>query len=224
MTTSANSTFNPSVDMVLRQALQLAGVLALGQEPSATTLSHARDMLNVTLKSMSIFVVPLVQLERATGTLTVGSVSFTTPADTLDIDFPMMISSPGSTSEFEVISATYAEYQMLSNKTSTGTPNLCYVERLADVKLYFWPVPNQAYTLKYRRQRLIRDADSGTTMDLAPVWFDAVVYSMAHKMALANSIPLDTVMYLEKLAERYVLGARQDEHEGGGINFTLGDD
>jgi hypothetical protein len=89
------------------------------------------------------------------------------------------------------------------------------------VSLIFWPVPDQAYTLSYRRQRLIRDMESGTTLDLTQRWFDAIMYTMAHKMAWVGSLTLGDKKELKRLADEAIHAAQGNENQGGDANFTL---
>lgn len=220
MTVSANSNFDPTVDQIIRTGLQHAGLLGLGRNPPADQLAHARDILDATLKSLRG--VKLTQLERATLPLVAGTAAYDLPADTVGCDFPMSVVTAGSTSETQVNRMVWAQYQEINNKADTGTPIRCYEERLATVTLRFWPVPTQAYTLNYRRERLIRNAEAGTTLDLMPNWIKGLEYAMAHDMALGGSLPLDRVKYLGELADKLLDRAQAEEQEGGDWQFILG--
>jgi hypothetical protein len=115
----------------------------------------------------------------------------------------------------------YDEWQKLSNKTFQATPTSCYVEKAALVTLVFWPVPDQAFTLNYRRQRLFRDTDSGTTMDSTQRWIDAWVYVTAYKMAQSGSLPQSTLENLKQDRNDAVKLAQGREHETADLVFTL---
>ena len=220
-----SATFAPSVDMIIRQSLQLAGLLPLGREPSGIELRHARDMFDVTLKSLSTRGAALDQLERVEMTLsspaTGSRSSLAMDADTIEVNFPMMLKLSGQDSETPVSPMVFREYQALSNKLSTGTPTSCYVEKLSTVTLYFWPVPIQTYTVSFQRQRLIADSASGSAPDLRGRWYEALTYSMSHKMILAASLGVEQARNMKGLADEAIMYALGREQEQGDLTFEL---
>lgn len=223
MALSTSYSFNPTADQLIRQALQLAGLLPLGRSPSAAELAHSRDFLNTVLKSLSAQGACLTQMERKTLPLVAGTATYVLDADTIEVDVPMSIVASGSTSEQWIEAISWADYQKLSNKDAQGTPTNVYVEKLASVTAVFWPVPNQAFTCNYRRQRLIRDMESGTTLDLTQRWFEAIVYSMAALLGRANSLKLDVIKDLQAHADRQIALAKGREHEGVDLVLCLPD-
>lgn len=221
MTISTNYTFSPTCDTILRMALQKAGLLGLGRTPSAGELSHARDHLNLSLKSMSGHGATLVQMERKTLPLVAGTATYALDSDTIEVDMPLAIASSGTTSQTWVMPMVWDTYQKLSNKDQQGTPTMCYVEKLATVSLILWPVPDQAFTLSYRRQRLIRDMESGTTLDLTQRWFKAVTLDMAAEMSWISSITLGDKKELRRLADAAIDLAQSRETQIGDISWEL---
>ena len=223
MTISSNYSFSPTVDQIIRMALQLAGLLPLGRNPSVAESQHARDHLNASAKSMASRGAQFTQLERKTKALVAGTAEYALDADTIEIEFPMSItaSTTGNTSATWIEPMVYDEWQKLSNKTFQATPTSCYVEKAALVTLVFWPVPDQAFTLNYRRQRLFRDTDAGTTMDSTQRWIDAWTYTAAHKMAMVGSLPQSTIDNLRTLKDEAVKLAQGREHETSDLRFEL---
>jgi hypothetical protein len=218
---SSNYTFSPTCDTILRMALQKAGLLGLGRTPSAGELSHARDHLNLSLKSMSGHGATLMQMERSTLSLVAGTATYALDADTIEVDMPLSIASSGTTSQTWVMPMVFDTYQKLSNKDQQGTPTMCYVEKLAAVSLILWPVPDQVYTLSYRRQRLIRDMESGTTLDLTQRWFKAVTLDMAAEMSWISSITLGDKKELRRLADAAIDLAQSRETQIGDVTWEL---
>jgi hypothetical protein len=218
---STNFSFSPTCDTILRMALQKAGLLGLGRTPSAGELSHARDHLNLSLKSLSAQGASLMQMERKTLPLVAGTGSYALAADTIEVDDTMSVVVTGATGETWVTPIVYQEYQQISNKDQQGTPTQVYVEKLALVSLVFWPVPDQAYTLSYRRQRLIRDMESGTTLDLTQRWYKAVVLDMAAEMSWISSINLGDKQELRRLADQALHLAQGREQEQGDTTYEL---
>lgn len=219
------ATFAPSVDMIIRQGMQLAGLVPLGREPSAIELRHARDMFDVTLKSLSTRGALLDQLERVELTLAPPAdgqrSSLTMAADTIEVNFPMTVRLTDSDSETYIQPLVFREYQTLSNKLTQGTPTSCYVEKLSTVTLYFWPVPVQTYTVSFQRQRLVSDSIPGSAPDVRGRWYEALTYSIAHKMSLAASLPLGQSQNLKGLADEAIAYALGREAEQGDLIFEL---
>jgi hypothetical protein len=221
MTVSSNFSFSPTCDTILRMALQKAGLLGLGRSPSAAELAHARDHLNLSLKSLSAFGASLVQMERVSLPLVAGTSTYALAADTIEVDSPMSIAAAGQTGETWIMPMTWDTYQKLSNKDQQGTPTMVYTEKLATVSIVLWPVPDQVYTLNYRRQRLIRDMESGTTLDLTQRWYKAVVLDMAAEMSWISSITLGDKKELRRLADDAIQLAQGREQERGDITWEL---
>jgi hypothetical protein len=220
---SASSTWNPSVDVILRMALQHAGLLALGREPTAQMLAHARDIMDTFFKSMASDGPALIELEMTSLALVAGTDDYVLAADTVDALFPMMQSSATQTSQTNISRMVYDQYQEITDKAQTGTPLRCYVEKLATVTLRFWPVPEQAYTVTFQRRRLMRNAEAGTTVDRQPNWLRGVAYQMAADLALGASMDIGRVKYLQGMADDLLMRARHNDVEGGGLQFFLGD-
>ncbi len=221
MTVSDSYTFSPSVDLILRMALQRAGLLPLGRNPSATELAHARDHMNTTAKSLSSRGAQLMHRERETLSLVAGTSTYVLAPDTIEAEFPMTIVVTGATGETWIQQLVWDTYQKLSNKEQQGTPTGCYVEKHATVSLVFWPVPDKAFTLSYRRQRLIRDMESGSTIDQTQRWFEYWVWEMAAQMAWVSSLKLDEKRELRRLADDAREKAEGRENEGGDLEWCL---
>jgi hypothetical protein len=225
MTVSANYSWTGVVDDICRRGMQLAGLLPLGRTVDADTQAHLRELLQDTLKSLRALGVGLDQWENTTVAIaagTSGTVTTTSlPDDTVTLDFPIMIIGASETSQTAVQRYVWEQYQQITDKTTIGRPIAAYLETGATLGIKWWPVPDQAYTASYRRERLARDADSGTTVDLRPVWTDALVYTMAHKCALAGSLGAERCRMISELAEAAVARCRGYEHEGGDVQFVL---
>lgn len=218
-TAPTTATFSPNCDELMRAALQLAGLLPLGRNPNSAELSHARFFLDTFLKGARS--AALTQLERTTLDVVAGQATYTLPADTIEVNEPLMLQVVGQTSQTWIRKSVFAEYQTLSNKATQGTPVLCYAEKQALVTLVFWPIPDQAYTFSYQRQRLVRDSGAGSTLDLTQRWYQAIIYQMAADMALAGSLDIGRVKYLQTLADRYIADAQGREEEAVDLELCL---
>lgn len=217
MTTSSTSSFELTRDALIRRGYQAAGLLEASQLTDANDVAMAADFLQMELVSLISDSTAPTWVTRTTQALVASTAAYTL-ADCLDVVIDANNAAgmivPSSGSETVVQAITRAEYQAISNKDSTGTPSLVYIERLATVTVTFWPVPAATSTFRYSALRWPRDMDTGArTLDLSKRWQKAIVYSLAHQLALAKSAPLDRVQYLEGLAERYKMRARESDVE-----------
>ena len=121
---------------------------------------------------------------------------------------------PSSGAETPVRAITRADYIAISSKDIQSTPTLVFVERLAVVKLVFWPVPVATCSFRFQKIRYPRDMDTGArTLDLSKRWQKAIVYTLAAQLALAKSAPLERVQFLESRAEQLKEKARASESD-----------
>lgn len=218
MTTSANSDFSLTVERVIKQALQKAGLLPLGQNPRSDQMADARDFMNTRLSSLQAKGVVLGTTERTTLALTAGTSTYDLPVDTVDVTNDMaMVAASGSNTQTPVYHISYDNYSRISDKTVTGTPTMMYVEKTGlTVRLLLWTVPTLNSTLYYRRIRLFKNTDSGGVNP--DVWIrqqELLVLYMAHDLAMAGNMPqnkIDHLHALSTLAEKTLLG---DANEKG---------
>jgi len=217
-----STTFTLTADQMAKQALQLCGLVPLGRSPKAEQLSDARDLLSVILKSLQARGVTLTQAEPDTQTLSSGTASYTLDADTIDVEFPTTVTKSGETSEYWVEKMVYADYRVISDKTTLGTPTRAYVEKLSVCRAVFWPVPNGTYTWNFRAIKLLPDMSSGsTTTGLTQRWLGALVWRLAYWLAHANNLPAPKRLELKSMAdeeERRVMG---QENERGDLCLEL---
>lgn len=222
MTVSANSDFNPTVAQIVKQGLQLAGLLPFGQEPRTDQQTDVRAILGARISELQAKGMVLGTAERTTTALTSGTASYALATDTIDITGDAMVLQSGRTTETPVLQFPWANYQELSDKTVTGIPTQMYVEKQATARVLLWPVPNASMTLSYRRIRLFRNVDSGGVT--ADVWARQVrllTLYVAHDLALAGNLPINKIQYLGGMvaqAERTLLG---DSEERGDLQFYL---
>ncbi len=223
MTISTNYTFTPDIDEILRMGLQLAGLVSLGSTPSAQQLSHARFFFNALLKDLKNSVYMLAQHEPTTLTMVTGTQAYVLPADTIEMDFPIMLTAPSETTQWEVGPWAYEQFQEVVDKQTTGLPIKCYVEKLATVTLRFWPIPDKAYVANYRRRRLVRNADSGTTLDATAGWVRGISYQLAADMGRCGSMDQATISDRQGMADKLLERAEDRETESVDLQWTLPD-
>jgi hypothetical protein len=171
-------------DMVT-SALQKAGVVGIGENAKARDADVASSELNIMLKGWQ-------NKGYNLWTMTGGSLTLTTAASyTLSPIRPVAIlsarykESPTS-NEIQMFSMTREEYDILPNKTTTGTPTQFYYDRQREAALlYVWPVLAAAttQTVLFTYSRETEDISSlNDTVDLPGEWWEAAVYNLAARL------------------------------------------
>lgn len=223
MTTSGTATFELQVDQLIRRALQLAGLLEASQRPAdfEADLEMARDFLSLELTALQAENLLTRNVERKTLTLSAGVASYQLDADCIDVFVGpdnvvgTILSSAGS-AETLVRAIRRHEYVEIANKTSSGTPVLCFVEKLARVSVVFWPIPGSTVTFNYQKVRAVMDVTPGSATP--DVWVrrqNALLWSLAFTMAVAKSQPLAKCAFLKGERDRVKEMAKQDDVESG---------
>ncbi len=226
MTISANTTLDYQSDTLLTMALQLAGQLEAGETANIYDLEMARRFMNLEMFTLQAEGVVLRSVSRTTQALAASDADYTLSASVIDIEpnvngFAGTVNVSGGT-DTPISLISRSAYQAISDKTSEGTPTCVYVEKLAVITLYFWPVPDASYTFKYAKVGLLADVDSGAvTLDLHRRWLQAITYAVAAQVALAKSMGLDLVSFLRSEAERLKAICRADDHQRGPTRFRL---
>jgi hypothetical protein len=117
------------------------------------------------------------------------------------------------------------DYTNLPNKNFTANqPFQFWFDRtIPQPTVYLWPTPSDPFvqmTVWYQRQ--IMDVGSLTDeLEVPQRWYEAVVMMLAHRMALElPQVAMDRVGYLEKMAEKYLFEAEQEERDKSPIYFA----
>jgi hypothetical protein len=110
------------------------------------------------------------------------------------------------------------DYTNLPNKNFTANqPFQFWFDRtIPQPTVYLWPTPSDPFvqmTVWYQRQ--IMDVGALTDeLEVPQRWYEAVVMMLAHRMALElPQVAMDRVGYLEKMAEKYLFEAEQEERD-----------
>jgi hypothetical protein len=117
------------------------------------------------------------------------------------------------------------DYTNLPNKNFTANqPYQFWFDRNIPVpNIYLWPVPSDAFvqmTVWYSRQ--IMDVGALTDeLEIPQRWYEAIIMNLAHRMSLElPQVPMDRVVYLEKMAAQYLNEAEQEERDKSPIYFA----
>ena len=117
------------------------------------------------------------------------------------------------------------DYTNLPNKNFTANqPFQFWFDRtIPNPTIYLWPTPSNAFvqmTVWYSTQ--IMDVGALTNeLQIPQRWYEAVVFMLAHRMSLElPAVAMDRVGYLEKMAEKYLYEAEQEERDKSPIYFA----
>jgi hypothetical protein len=117
------------------------------------------------------------------------------------------------------------DYTNLPNQNFTANqPYQFWFDRtIPQPTMYLWPVPNDPFiqmTVWYSRQ--IMDVGALTDeLEVPQRWYEAVVFMLAHRMSLEMpNVAPDRIAYLEKMSDRYIYEAEQEERDKSPIYFA----
>lgn len=173
-------------------------------------LGHGRQLLDLILDGLAVegFVARTMAFYDLT--IVAGTSSYTMPSTILDVfEDAMFIPDDNADTlhtqgELVCKQMDMATYQTLTNKGSESTRPQLYVALRdgADVVLRFWPVPSEAGTMRVKTVRLLGgNSDGSLNPDLGRYWYDALVWMLAHYLAVDSSMPPETVAALASTAE-----------------------
>jgi hypothetical protein len=127
--------------------------------------------------------------------------------------------------EVQMSSLNRDDYTNLPNKNFTANQpyQYWYNRQIPNPQIYIWPVPSTAFvqmTCWYSRQ--IDDVGALTDeLEIPQRWYEAVQMMLAHKMSLElPQVAMDRVGYLEKMAEKHLYIAEQEERDRSPIYWA----
>jgi hypothetical protein len=127
--------------------------------------------------------------------------------------------------EVQMSSLNRDDYTNLPNKDFTANQpyQYWYNRQIPNPQIYIWPVPSTAFvqmTCWYSRQ--IEDVGALTDeLEIPQRWYEAVQMMLAHKMSLElPQVAMDRIGYLEKMAEKHLYIAEQEERDRSPIYWA----
>ena len=117
------------------------------------------------------------------------------------------------------------DYTNLPNKNFTANqPFQFWFDRtIPKPTMYLWPTPSDPFiqmTVWYSRQ--IMDVGALTNeLEIPQRWYEAIVSMLAHRMSLElPGVDVNRVVYLEKMADKYLYDAEQEERDKSPIYWA----
>jgi hypothetical protein len=117
------------------------------------------------------------------------------------------------------------DYTNLPNKNFTANqPFQFWFDRnIPQPNIYLWPTPSDPFvqmTVWYSRQ-IMDVGDLSGELEIPQRWYEAIVMNLAHRLSLELPlVPMDRIMYLEKMAAQYLNEAEQEERDKSPIYWA----
>ena len=208
MATSGSVTFRPNVEEVISEAFERCGI-----DPQTRTGHHAksaRRSLNLLFSEFANRGINYWTITQNTLTLANGTANYTLPVGTIDI-LDAVIREDDIDQIVNRI--TIQEYNQIPNKTDTGKPSQYMLDRQYTPVIYFWNVPDKAYTLNYWVMNQIEDITaSNEDTDVPYRWTDTICAGLASKLAIKYQP--EKFQLLNEMYERSFSFAASSDNDG----------
>jgi hypothetical protein len=242
MTTGLTSNYNATRDQIITRALRIVHSLGDGEAPDNDQLNQAIITLAQVTAEFNTDGMPVWNLNNYTITPVQGQASYTISAigGNLVAIAPLKIIQGwmhdlNTFYDTPMIIIPQADYNLLGNKTSQGTPNQLWYkvppaiqgtgESVGTVTVY--PVPD-AYTAANKQlvlvgQKPFSDFDAaGDTLDFPPHFINALTWGLADQLAYENALPFAERSMISKKAQFHRDAALSFSTEEGYIQFRPG--
>jgi len=213
MTSSGTYNFNISNGNLSMAAYERIGVRA--PEFRQEHMLSAYRELNLVLVTFSNMQPNLWAVERTQTTLTPGVATISLPNYSVLVVDASIVLNFGTSSEARryITPISRTEYLSYANQQTPGPPTVFWQDRLITPTITFYPVPdsNGPYTFDYFWLRQLQDANltNGETPDVPYRWLDALVASLAHRLARIYAPTLEAQRKADAL-EAWQIAATQD--------------
>lgn len=231
MTISSSTGRQRSINQVCTMALKRAGLLEMTQTPREEVLRHARDSLETIIDALAAEGIQARATTFENLTLESGTYKYTLPSDVLDVIGDGMYIGPNqdvdkADGELLVKWISADEWHTISPKGAEGSPLRMYVHReLDDVQVWFWPIPDEAGTVRLMVQRELADVDDGAaTLDLQNYWINYLVFELAHHLAEDATLEPSKRSMLAQQAAAQLVKAKGKAYDLGVTQATLDHD
>lgn len=214
MTISTTPSAPISINQLVLLALKRASLVPIEARLSGANmvpkLEHGRQLLDLILdglategfvaRSAVFYDLPIVA----------GESEYSLPDSVLDVYEDAMFVPPENpdtkhtTGELICQQMDLSTWQTLTNKGSISSRPQLYVavRSGASVKVRFWPVPSESGVMRVKTVRLLGGSGTGSgSPDLQRYWYEALVWLLAHNLAVDASMPAERIALLQSTAE-----------------------
>lgn len=217
MTSSATYSWNPTIEDLIVEAAERAGID--GSQLSDFQRGSARRSFNFLMIEWQNEGLKPWLVEKKTFTLTAGDDTPTVDPQMMDI-LDMVLRRSGV--DTPMLPITRKDYLEIPDKTITGRPDRYWVNRQQDAAvLTIWPVPvNSTDIIVYNQLRRAQDimesnatGANAETPDLHYLWLDAAAYGLGARIAEKYNPAREEKMHA-KYGAAYKLASRETRERG----------
>lgn len=235
MTTSLSYDFTTTRDSLISSAFRKIGALGDYETIDAHRLAAGVAAINPMVKALASKGMPIWAITEQylpfTHWGTSSTVSIGPGATINQVVKPLKIKQvirrdnrvPANPVDTEMSIYTYQEYENLPTKNVVGAPLHLFYQPLAYIgEISLWPRPDTYWTthgqLYIRYQRPFQDFDSPTNWPDFPVeWHEALIYSLAARLAPEYGVPLNERAALRAEAKEFIEEALSFGTEEGSL-------
>ena len=208
MATSSIYSYQLTRNDIITSALRKLGVLAEGQTPSTQNYSDGMMALNTVIAQLRAVGMPLWARSEYTFTPTTGTYTIGTGM-TLNTPFPVKLMQAFRTETNAKIPMELTSREDFNTlpTTNTGSPIKINYQPFVNYGIVsFWPTPTSSntstVTLVYQRPYQYFTT-STETMDFPEEWYNAIIYTLAVRLAPEWGVPLPDRQMLMQEAKMY---------------------
>lgn len=217
-----------SVNEVCTLAFRRAGLVERTQTPREADLTHARNTLETITDALAARGVFAKAQQFVDVALTSGTYKYTLDSTVIDVVGDGMYIEPDEDTdkaqgERLIKWISIKEWHRISDKSAEGDPLRMHVHReLDDVQVWFWPIPDDAGTVRLLVQRHLADVDDGAaTLDLENYWIDYLVNATARDLAEDATLEASKLSRLTRRARESFVYAQGKANDLGLTQATL---
>jgi hypothetical protein len=177
--------------IIIRKAMQKAGILTKAQQPAADEANDALDAMNAMLSSWSNDSLMIYTRSWESFPLVGGQIEYTIgPGQTFNTVRPIdivdaYIRTSGISDDDMMIVNDEIYTSQIRLKTAPGRPEwLNFDNNYPDAIIRLWPVPPSAvYSIFLLSEKILPQFNLNDTVDLAPGWERMIIYNLALEIA-----------------------------------------
>lgn len=217
MALSGRFDFNLTVDEIIRIATQSVG----GGPLDGESLKQYAILLNFVQRDLLNRGIPLALICYLTVPTIVGEQTYDLPLCVIDIH-DCVLETISTEIETPMHRVSYAEFNHIGNKTTSGRPSTYVGERLYDkVMMRVWPLPDKVYNMNM--YVFIKPDDVYKYTDnirIQPRYLPAVTACLAYEIGKQRNLPLDRLQLLKQDYEQKVAYAQEEDRERVSFRIT----
>jgi hypothetical protein len=239
-TTSSSNNYSTSRDAVITRALRIIGAIGQGETPATAAVTEAAEALNDLCKAWEADGMTLWCNKEYTITPVASTAAYNIGiGQTTNAVAPLRVvqawakyTSTGADTPILVI--TRQEYQMLSNKTTTGSPSQVWYNPpgsavytgdnnpFGTATFFVTPDSNFAsgFTIRLWGTRPFEDFDASTDVpDFPQYWYNALKWGLADQLSYEYGVGLAERAMITKKAMQHKMEALSYGTEEGSLKI-----